>query len=58
MPRKPKPRKRPAAGERFLRVFMDLWLDAEEIRGRGDAGRAEGGITLAQEAVYFRLCLP
>lgn len=43
--------------ERFMRLYVDRWLDDPKIRGAGDDGEREGGLTLAQEAVYFRLCL-
>lgn len=46
-----------AADERFMRLLIDRWLDDPKIIGSGDDGQRIGGLTLEQEAVYFRLCL-
>jgi uncharacterized protein YdaU (DUF1376 family) len=40
-----------------MRFWVRRWLDDQRIRGKGDDGQRVGGLTLAQEAVYLRLCL-
>lgn len=45
-----------AVQEPFMRAYVGRWLDDPKIVGVGDDGQREGGITLAQEAVYWRLC--
>jgi uncharacterized protein YdaU (DUF1376 family) len=40
-----------------MRMWARRWLDDDRIRGRGDDGQREAGITLEQEGVYIRLCL-
>jgi len=38
-----------------MRLFVHRYLDDERIRGRGDNGQREGGLTPAQECAYVRL---